>query len=414
MLVIAAIGIGVILTFLFGAVPRVLTREFRLNVAFPAADGISTNTPVLLRGVQIGRVIDKELRVSDQDVLLTLGINAEYQNHLTHEYVPRIGTGSFITGDSKLEFVKASDVELASIHDTRLDLVRNERYTDDEYISYGEKSTDPFSVVFNLEDEMRKTLDSVQSASESLRSVGDNVNNLVQDAQGVVGNADNQLGSVAEDARNALIEFQGAMRDIRDVLGDPNLKNSLGQALDELPGVLTEAQNTLKATQQTFQSFERVGEQFKNVGVAAEKTVRNVDQTVDGVRETIDSAKRSFGSAERAINNIESITQPIAENSDELVAEVLSSLRNLDQTLTQIETFGKSLNNSNGTVRRLLEDDDIYWKVRRTVENVEQATARIRPILDDVRIFSDKIARDPRSLGVKGALDKRGSGYGLK
>ena len=42
------------------------------------------------------------------------------------------------------------------------------------------------------------------------------------------------------------------------------------------------------------------------------------------------------------------------------------------------------------------------------------ATAKVRPILDDVRIFSDKIARDPRQLGVKGALSKTPSGYGLK
>ena len=33
----------------------------------------------------------------------------------------------------------------------------------------------------------------------------------------------------------------------------------------------------------------------------------------------------------------------------------------------------------------------------------------MKPILDDVRVFSDKIARDPRQLGLKGALDRRPS-----
>ena len=404
-LVIAAIGIGIILTFLFGAVPRVLTGEFRLLVQFPTADGINSNSPVLLRGVEIGRVIDKELR--ENDVLLTIGIDPKYQNNLTHEYLPKIKTKSIITGDSKLEFVKGTEDELLEIHKERLPTIRSETYTDEQLISYGTPASDPFSLVFNLEDEVRETLQAVQSASGALQSVGDNVNQLVQNADGVVQNAEGQVGNVAQDARNALIEFQGAMRDIRNVIGNPELRDSLAEALRELPLVLTEAQTTLQSTQKTFESFERVGQRFENVGVAAEKTVQNVDQTIDTVRNTIESA-------ERAIVNVETITKPIADNSDELVDQVLINLKNLDRTLRQVETFSAALNSSDGTVRRLLEDDDIYWNIRRTIENVELATAKIRPILDDVRIFSDKIARDPRQLGVKGALDKRGSGLGLK
>ncbi|QDV86582.1 MlaD family protein [Stieleria sp.] len=404
-LVIAAIGIGIILTFLFGAVPRVLTGEFRLLVQFPTAEGINSNSPVLLRGVEIGRVIDKELR--ENDVLLTIGIDPKYQNNLTHEYLPKIKTKSIITGDAKLEFVKGTEDELQEIHKERLQTIRDEKYTDEQLISYGTPASDPFSLVFNLEDEVRETLEAVQSASGALQSVGDNVNQLVQNADGVVQNAEGQMGNVAQDARNALIEFQGAMRDIRNVIGNPELRDSLAEALRELPLVLTEAQTTLQSTQKTFESFERVGQRFENVGVAAEKTVQNVDQTIDSVRDAIESAQG-------AIENIETITDPIAENSDQLVVQVLKSLANLDRTLLEVERFGVGLNNSNGTIRRLLDDEDIYWQIRRTIENVELATAKIRPILDDVRIFSDKIARDPRQLGVKGALDKRGSGLGLK
>jgi phospholipid/cholesterol/gamma-HCH transport system substrate-binding protein len=46
--------------------------------------------------------------------------------------------------------------------------------------------------------------------------------------------------------------------------------------------------------------------------------------------------------------------------------------------------------------------------------NTEEITSRIKPILDDLRIFSDKIARDPRQLGLKGALDHRPIGVGAK
>ncbi|MDB4810221.1 mammalian cell entry protein, partial [bacterium] len=116
----------------------------------------------------------------------------------------------------------------------------------------------------------------------------------------------------------------------------------------------------------------------------------------------------------KAVQNIEQFTEPFAENSDVMVQQVLQTMQQLDASMTQVTRFMTAMNSENGTVRRLLEDDELYWEIRRTVENIEQASARVRPILDDVRIFTDKIARDPRQLGVKGALTNRPSGLGLK
>lgn len=411
-LVIAAIGIGIILTFLFGAVPQVLTGEYKLNVAFPSAEGIGSNTKVLFRGIEVGRVIKEELR--DEDVLLTLGIESQYRKFITHEYLPKIGNGSVITGDSKLEFVKASEQELVSILRDQPPQIRTQPYNDEDYLSYGKKASDPFSLMFELEDELRATLGAIRTASGSLETVGANVNQLVGDAKGVVGTADKELSTFAKDARGAVVEFQGAMRDVRELIGNDELKESLADTFSALPQVLSEAQATFQSTQKTFESFEKVGERFEQVGVAAERAVTNVDLTVDEVRQTVKAVQPTFESAEQAIANVERITQPLADNSDELVADVMTGLKSLDRTLRQVETFTTALNNADGTVRRLLEDDELYWQVRRTVENIELASARLRPILDDARIFSDKIARDPRELGIRGALGKRPSGMGLK
>jgi phospholipid/cholesterol/gamma-HCH transport system substrate-binding protein len=58
----------------------------------------------------------------------------------------------------------------------------------------------------------------------------------------------------------------------------------------------------------------------------------------------------------------------------------------------------------------LAHDPDLYLKLNRTAGNLETASGRIDLIVDDVRVFTDKIARDPKQLGVAGALDKRTSG----
>ena len=114
-LVIAAIGVGIILTFLFGAFPAVLNREYELVVKFPSAEGISVNTPVLRDGYRIGRVSDIQLLPEDGvQVILAMDENQTF----SHKYIPQIGRGSLITGDSKLEFIKADERRLAEIYNT--------------------------------------------------------------------------------------------------------------------------------------------------------------------------------------------------------------------------------------------------------------------------------------------------------
>ncbi|OYP34087.1 MlaD family protein [Rhodopirellula sp. MGV] len=395
-LVIAAIGIGVILTFLFGAIPRVFTQEFELNVLFPNADGISSNTKVLLRGVEIGRVLEKKLQ--DEDVLVRIAIESAYQDKLTHEYLPRIVTGSVITRDAKLEFYKADEEDLKVAWQQQLPLVRNQRYTDAQYISNGIKKSDPFDLIANLEEELTVTLQSVSQASDSIRQVGDNVNSVVKQM------TESENGeALSLQARDTLIAFQEAMNSVKKMLDE----NDLNETVKDIRSLVNE-------TKDAAASAKVVMDEFQGVGVVAEKTIRNIDATVDTVRVSAESAQRSFASAEKVVQNIETITDPIAENSDEIVRQAMTSLRNLDQTLKEVQQFSRALNNSNGTVRKLIADDEMYWNLKRTLENVEMATAKLRPIMDDVRIFSDKIARDPRELGVRGALNNRPSGFGLK
>ena len=400
-LVISAIGIGIILVFLFGAFPSVLNRDYALNVVFPSAEGIGLNTPVMRDGVRIGRVSDIKLR-PEGGVLVSMSMDSE--NRLTHQYIPRIGMGNLVTGDAKLEFVKASDEKIASLFGNDLAIL-SKPYGDGDFLDsdYGSKSES----LFEMQDDLRDTFKAIQVAGESIASAGESVNQLAAEVADVVGGADGKLDRVANEAVETLEEFQGAMRDVRAIVGNPALRESLETSIGELPDLLKEARVTLESTQRTFESFERAGTQFEKVGIAAEDTVKIANETVLKAQGTVDSVGRTA-------RNLEQFTEPLAEKGDEMVAQVLRSLTSLEGALVQVEMFGRTLNNSDGTLKRFLEDDDLYFQIRRTVANIEQASARIRPIMDDVRIFTDKIARDPRELGVRGALTKRPSGAGFK
>jgi len=45
-----------------------------------------------------------------------------------------------------------------------------------------------------------------------------------------------------------------------------------------------------------------------------------------------------------------------------------------------------------------VKDDELYDRLNRTVRNVEQISYRLKPIVNDVRIISDKLARHPGSI----------------
>jgi hypothetical protein len=79
-----------------------------------------------------------------------------------------------------------------------------------------------------------------------------------------------------------------------------------------------------------------------------------------------------------------------------------------------MRVFASRLNSGNGTIARLVDDQQLYFEVIQTIQNVRLLSQRLQPIADDVRIFTDKIARDPGQLGVRGALQGRPNGAGLK
>lgn len=404
-LVIAAIGLGVILTFLFGAFPTVLSREYELLVKFPSAEGVSTNTPVLRDGVRIGRVADITLE-EKEGVLLRLAMDQGRQ--ITHEYIPRIGTGSVITGDAKLEFVRADAQQLLSIFTNPEDreLIK-QPFTAGEFIDYGQKAQDPFNALFEMQSELQTTMQAIRRAGDSIEQAGSGFAGMVQNVQGVVNTSDQRFERVANQAVDALEEFQGAMRSVNELLSDPEMNANLDDAIERLPQVLQEAQTA-------FDSFEKAGNQFEKVGQRAENTMGNVDEAIAGIGDAAKSAGKTFDGAQRTIENLEKFSEPLGARGDEIVGQLLTTMRNADSALAEIRTFSNALNNNNGSLKRLLEDEDLYWQIRRITANVEEATARIRPIVDDVRIFTDKIARDPRQLGVRGALTKRPNGMGVK
>ena len=379
-LVISAIGIGIILTLLFGAFPSVLQRDYSLLVVFPSADGIGANAPVYRDGVRIGRISSIDLREEGNGgVLVTLAMDAS--RSITHRYLPQIRPGNFVTGESRLEFVRADADTLASVYKDDTSIV-DKPYTDGEFFQYGDRARS----IVEMQDELEGTFQAIKTAGESIAVAGESVNDLAVQVSEVLGGTDPQLKEVTQRAISAMEEFETTMAEIRTIITNPELRSDVRRTIEQLPIVLDDAKRTFESANKSLQSFERAGDQFERVGQVAEE----------------------------AVSNVRAITEPLANQSDQFTAQIMRTLTRLEVTLAEVETFSRSLNQNEGTLNRLLQDEELYWQIRRTVENIEQASARVQPILNDVRIFTDKIARDPRELGIRGAISRRPSGAGMK
>lgn len=344
--VLATAFITVILIMWFGELPGFVRGEYSLHIHFESAPGVNVNTPVRKSGILIGRVSEIELR--EDGVLITASMHAKENERVYHNEVCRIATESLL-GDSVLEFVASSDP--AAPHD----LIK-----DGEYIT-GQVSTDPLRMLANMEDDMVATLASVRGA-------GEQVGNLAETISGMVDGNEDQFDRLLEKTEIALDQFAHAMESLDGLVGDEEFQQRLRDSLENVPTLLAES------------------------------------------RETLDGIRRMTDLAEENLNNISAFTKPLGERGEDLVIELESTIHHLDEFFIELRDFSSSLNSEEGTIGQLIHNPDLYQRLNRAAENVEFATRQLEPLVADARIFMDKIARNPRQLGVQGALDRERSG----
>jgi phospholipid/cholesterol/gamma-HCH transport system substrate-binding protein len=134
--------------------------------------------------------------------------------------------------------------------------------------------------------------------------------------------------------------------------------------------------------------------------VLAEET----QQTVAAVRVVVQKMDQN-------LTNLNAVTAPLAKNGVTLATRIENTLANIEMLSEQLTQFAKVINSPEGTIHKLAADPQIYVNLARSSENAALLLRNLEPVIRDMRIFSDKVARHPELLGVGGAL--RGSS-GLK
>jgi phospholipid/cholesterol/gamma-HCH transport system substrate-binding protein len=141
------------------------------------------------------------------------------------------------------------------------------------------------------------------------------------------------------------------------------------------------------------------------------QSINELPTTLKEMRDALASVQRTSSRAERNLENLEGFTKPLGQRGEELINSADQSVHRLDELLAQMQQFSRQLNSREGSLGQLLYNPQLYQNLNEAATNVNDLSRQLKPILCDVRAFSDKIARHPEVLGVKGAVQ---SSTGIK
>src|SRR4029079_16048691 len=100
-------------------------------------------------------------------------------------------------------------------------------------------------------------------------------------------------------------------------------------------------------------------------------------EAIQEFRETMRDSRVVLQSAERNFKNLESFTEPLGAKGPEISDAILRTVAGLDQVFGDFREVAKALNNRQGTVGRLLYDDQLYENANRLMFNANKVLADI-------------------------------------
>jgi len=347
--VIVATIIGVGLTFQFGKLERYMQPRYLLAIHFTEISGIQAGTPVRQSGIPIGTVKDVTIDREEGKVFVLVEIRSDHL--IAKDSNAHIVTS--LLGEAHIDFTLGMSSEF---------------YAEGDVLK-GKIPQDPLAIVQRLESRLDNTLEVFEQTSQEWKAVGHNLNSLITTKQGSL----DQMIEQAATALNGLtVTMQKASTTLdvaNKIVADPELQASIKQSMTALPRMMQQTEALIQQTQQT---------------IAATKTAVN-----------------TLGDT---MENLRVATQPLAENSNQLITKFDVGMTQLNHTLSQLDKFSTQLNEGDGSLQRLATDPQLYRNMQLSSASLAALLSNLEPIVKDMRVFSDKVARHPELLGVSGYL----------
>jgi phospholipid/cholesterol/gamma-HCH transport system substrate-binding protein len=340
--VIAAMVATVMMIFQFGNLQNRLRPKYRIAIRFRSAVGISVGTPIRRNGVLIGSVTG----VDFDDKSGGLVVHTEIRDGVRLWPDGHVRLVSSLLGDSAVEFTPG----------------RSTKALKDGDVVEGESAIDPLNMVGRMEQNVSTVIESFEKTSREWQTVGHNLNQMLETNQG-------SLHDVVARAADALTQVTHTMKVMDETLeatsklvADPQTQENLRRTLAALPYLTSETQKTVSAVRGAVQKMD------ENLG------------------------------------NLSALTGPLSKRGVTLATHLENTLSNLELLTDQLAQFSKVLNSGDGSIHKMATDPDLYVNLDRSAQSAALLLQNLQPIIRDLRVFSDKVARHPELIGVSGVL----------
>ncbi|MBO7708134.1 MAG: MCE family protein [Thermoguttaceae bacterium] len=352
----------------------------RLSIKFDSAPGIRNTSRVTKSGVEIGRVVQTKLVEEEKEgsyVLVYFTIN-DPSVHIYSNENARIKP-SLLMGEAEIEFVKNTKNK-----DPVHVMGPNDRIT-------GEMGGDLVGKVASIEEQMKSAIVSIESTAQEATSLIKKINSYIGDNELDVEMGKERFNSILNSLSQTLETTRALTANVNEILSDQQIRDNIRNGAAEFPQILEKVDSILSSGDELFRKME-------NVVARTEGSYGKFEEIVDNVNEF---SKSLPGPGKSFIETLNASSQDIAEvarNINRLSSEVVEQLDNKETPIG------------------MLTDEEVGREIRGIVRNVEAASEKVQPILDDARVFTNKIAHRPSALvfsrdTYKGAPALAAGGY---
>jgi ABC-type transporter Mla subunit MlaD len=253
----------------------------------------------------------------------------------------------------------------------------------------------------------RELFPTVESALDEVRELARDVRKVTADVQKLIPTVKANLDDIGSAARQA----QRLVENLDRVVLEN--KDEFKAAVERLSKSLDQAVKLL-----SDDNVRRFNAALTNIATASDQLpsiTKNMDDVMQQARITVRQLNETLKRVDESLKDVSKLTKPLGDRAADLSRNADESLSRLNSILGDVQALMRAIDKSDGTLRKLLTDPSIYNNLDRALIAAGKLLPGIERILKDVEVFTDKIARHPEILGVRGAVNPGGSGgTGLK
>ena len=342
-----------------------LGEKYSLIAKFDTIPGVDKNTPVNMNGIQIGRVesitlVDEEGKRYAKVKLLIRKDRKVYASDECRLSPPLLSFGGNIS----------------------LEIAPRRNYTGplgyalkDGAEIPGVLQSDLSQSFVNLEGDLTTALQGISGTTKKIESFIDSINAAIGTPQEAK-EKQRRFQEIIDKSGELMDELNRLAVNVNDLLGDEEFHGNIQSVASQLPDTLLDIRNSLD----NFNTFSQES------------------------RITLNRLSQTFDKAETNLDQLQGFTAALGEDGADILKAVARTSRRLDGVFNDISTLMNALQNPDGSLGQLINNPELYNNIQQTIANVEEISETLKPIVGDFRVFSDKIARDPGVLGVRGVI----------